>query len=256
MQGGLPVSAADQQHSNGSIESPAEGVVGSRYPLRASKSGWKVVTRACEHLTQRDDRSTITAMPQSSTRDKIIEAGIGLFLEKGYNGAGLKEILAVANVPKGSFYHFFDSKEDFGKAALLYYAQAFTPLLRQYLVDGEGSPLSRLNAFFEAMIYRFDQELDCKGGGLIGNFAQEMADSSQQFRQVVASVMDDWKGYFVACLEQAQDAGELSRHLQVDALAEVLLNSWEGALLKMKVVKTIAPLQDFLKVFFELLNCP
>ena len=195
-------------------------------------------------------------MSQSSTQDKIIEAGIELFLEKGYNGAGLKEILAAANVPKGSFYHFFDSKEAFAKAALQNYAQAFTPLLRQFLVNGEGSPLSRLDAFFGAMIQRFDQEMECKGGCLIGNFAQEMADSSPLFRQVVASVMNDWKGHFVTCLEEAQRVGELAEHLPVEALAEVLLNSWEGALLKMKVVKSVAPLEDFRKVFFELLNGP
>ncbi len=195
-------------------------------------------------------------MSQSSTQDKIIEAGIGLFLKKGYNGTGLKEILAAANVPKGSFYHFFDSKEAFGKAVLLHYAQAFTPLLKQYLVDGEGSPLFRLDAFFGTMIQRFDKEMDCKGGCLIGNFAQEMADSSPLFRQVVASVMNDWKDHFVACLEEARRAGELTGHLPVEALAEVLLNSWEGALLKMKVVKSVAPLEDFRKVFFELLNGP
>lgn len=203
-----------------------------------------------------DDRSSICGMSQSSTQDKIIEAGIGLFLEKGYNGAGLKEILAAANVPKGSFYHFFESKEAFGKAALLHYAQAFTPLLKQYLVDSGGTPLSRLDAFFGAMIQRFDKEMDCKGGCLIGNFAQEMADSSPLFRQVIASVMEDWKAHFVTCLKQAQDAGELAEQLPVEALAEVLLNSWEGALLKMKVVKSVAPLEDFRKVFFELLSCP
>ena len=207
-------------------------------------------------MTKKDDRSTIPSMTRSATKEKIIEAGIELFLEKGYNGAGLQEILRAAKVPKGSFYHFFDSKEAFGREALLHYSQAFKPLLQQYLVDSRDKPLARLEAFFDAMIHHFDQVVECKGGCLIGNFAQEMADTNERFREVIESVLSEWRGYFTTCLEEGQRIGEVSERIPADELAEVILNSWEGALLKMKVVRSVAPLQSFRKVLFELLTCP
>ncbi len=195
-------------------------------------------------------------MVDKNTKETIINAGIGLFHEKGYNAAGLQEILKVAGVPKGSFYHFFKSKEVFGKEVLIHYSDAFKPLLQQYLIDSQDAPLSRLEVFFDALIQRFDEELECKGGCLIGNIAQEMSETNDSFRIAIKAILNDWQSYFVTCLEEAQQTGELSQAVNPGELAEVLLNSWEGALLKMKVVKSVAPLRSFKKIFFKCLIRP
>ncbi len=191
----------------------------------------------------------------NNTRDTIINAGIGIFLEKGYNGAGLKEILDAANVPKGSFYHFFKNKEAFGKEALNYYSEQFTPVLQQFFVESRLSPLARFEAFFTAMTELFNTEKNCKGGCLVGNLAQELADVNDELRQCILQIMQSWSRYFKNNLDAAVKAGELANDTDTQALAEFILNSWEGALLKMKIVESVAPLETFQQQISKILSC-
>lgn len=191
----------------------------------------------------------------NNTRDTIINAGIGIFLEKGYNGAGLKEILDAANVPKGSFYHFFKNKEAFGKEALNYYSEQFTPVLQQFFVESKLSPLARFEAFFTAMTELFNTEKNCKGGCLVGNLAQELADVNDELRQCILQIMQSWSRYFKNNLDAAVKAGELANDTDTQALAEFILNSWEGALLKMKIVESVAPLETFQQQISKILSC-
>ena len=191
----------------------------------------------------------------TDTKEKIIESGISILLEKGYNGTGLKEILDAARVPKGSFYHFFKNKEEFGKEVLLHYSNEFKPVLEQYLVHSKAAPIQRISLFFEAMIKIFDSENGCKGGCLIGNIAQELADVNPPLRAVTQQIMSTWNEYFVRCLEEARQSGELSNDIDTGDLAEFILNSWEGALLKMKITRTVAPLVNFNRQITTYLNC-
>jgi len=191
----------------------------------------------------------------SATKEKIIESGIEILLEKGYNGAGLKEILDTAKVPKGSFYHFFKSKEDFCKEALNHYSDEFTPILQKYLIDSNESPILRLQLFFKAMTEIFESQKDCKGGCLVGNMAQELADTNTPLRSRILQIMESWNSYFVSCLDEAKKAGELSSDTNTRELAEFILNSWEGALLKMKIVSSAAPLENFNLQIVRILKC-
>ncbi len=204
-------------------------------------------------LTPRDDRSNIRFM--SHTKEKIIEAGTIVLLRKGFNGAGLKEILDAANVPKGSFYHFFKNKEAFGKEALIHYSNEFKPVLQQFLIDSKQPPIQRIPIFFQTMADIFEQEKECKGGCLVGNIAQELADINPSLRSCILQIMASWNDYLTHCLDEAQKAGELSPNTDTKALAEFILNSWEGALLKMKIVSSPKPLQNFIRQITKILKC-
>ncbi len=190
----------------------------------------------------------------NETREKILSSGVQVLLEKGYNGAGLKEILAAAGVPKGSFYHFFKSKEEFGKQVLDVYSDQFKPILQAYLIDSTESPLERLQIFFDAMIDHFDREQACKGGCLVGNLAQELADVNESMRTHTLGIMDAWTQYFQRCLDDAKREGQLPDSTDTKQLGEFILNSWEGALLKMKVETTTEPLKVFSSQLFQLLK--
>ena len=87
---------------------------------------------------------------ETTTRDKIIASGTQAIIGKSYNAVGLNEILAVAGVPKGSFYHFFKSKEDFGVAVVEYFAARAAEHLRTVLRDASRLPLARLRHWFES----------------------------------------------------------------------------------------------------------
>jgi len=191
----------------------------------------------------------------SSTKEKIITTGIEVLLQKGYNGAGLKEILDAANVPKGSFYHFFKNKEDFAKEALTHYSDQFKPLLQQYLSDSTKPAIQRIPDFFNAMTDFFESQKDCKGGCLVGNMAQELADVNTPLRAHILQIVSSWNIYFIDCLDEAKQAGDLGKEANTRELAEFILNSWEGALLKMKIVSSIAPLQTFNLQIKTILSC-
>lgn len=87
---------------------------------------------------------------ETTTREKIIAAGTQAIIGKSYNAVGLNEILAAAGVPKGSFYHFFKSKEDFGVAVVEYFAAKAAAHLRTMLCDPRQPPLGRLRHWFES----------------------------------------------------------------------------------------------------------
>lgn len=202
-------------------------------------------------MTILDDRSSISRMNESPKKESILEAGLSLMMEKGYNHTGLKEILSTAGIPKGSFYHFFPSKEAFGLEVMNYYAAHFDPLLEQHFSQSQKPPLKRLRDFFEAVIKILVKENECRGGCLVGNLGQELADQNPVFREKANSVIKDWEGQFAACLREAQDNGELSKHLDAAELALFMINSWEGAILRMKLMKSPRPLQSFVNVVFD-----
>jgi TetR/AcrR family transcriptional repressor of nem operon len=81
---------------------------------------------------------------KTATRDKIIASGIRAMLDKSFNAVGLNEILTDAGVPKGSFYHYFKSKEAFGVAVVEQFVADAADELRSTLGDASQSPLTRL----------------------------------------------------------------------------------------------------------------
>ncbi len=85
--------------------------------------------------------NTIT---KTTTRDKLIASGIQAIVDKSFHAVGLNEILADAGVPKGSFYHYFKSKEMFGVAIVEQFSAMSAEELRLTLGDQSQSPLSRL----------------------------------------------------------------------------------------------------------------
>ena len=191
-----------------------------------------------------------TSRPAVTTRTDLIDAGTALILEKGYNHCGLDEILKLAKAHKGSFYHFFKSKEDFGLQIIDAYAERRLTYLDRDLDDRSRRPLERLRRFFEGTAQRH-QEAGYRKGCLFGNLGQEMADQSEAFRTRLETVLSLYRSKIAECLREAQKTGDLSPDFDADRLAGFCLNSWEGAILRMKVAKSYDPLDDFLFVMFE-----
>lgn len=191
-----------------------------------------------------------TNRPPVATRTALINAGTQLILEKGYNNCGLEEILREAKVHKGSFYHFFKSKEDFGLQVVAEYAAMRMAALDEQLNNLDARPLARLRRFFELSALRH-QSLGYRRGCLFGNLGQELADQSEVFRTRLEAVLSEYRAKIARCFCEAQRVGDLRADLDADQLAGFCLNSWEGAILRMKVAKSYEPLDDFLFVMFE-----
>jgi TetR/AcrR family transcriptional repressor of nem operon len=179
----------------------------------------------------------------------LLEAGKKTFLEKGYNNSGIEAILQAAGVPKGSFYYYFASKEDFGLKVLDQFALCYDQQLDRTLGDTSVPPLNRLRNYFESAFGKMESD-QCRKGCLVGNLSQEMADQSEAFRARLEEIFESWVDRYAKCLREAQQAGEIGSDLDVRELAEFWLNSWQGAVLRAKTMRSTAPLRTFLGVMF------
>jgi len=181
----------------------------------------------------------------SKVKDKILTVGIDLFSKKGYHNVGLKEILKTAEVPKGSFYHYFESKEDFGLQVINKYSSLGVVNFQRALEDETLSPKNRIIEFYAKMIEHYLNK-ECREGCLMGNSSNELSDLAESFSNVIAHEFNLWQDALEKCIVEAQDLGEITADIESRMLASFVLNSWEGALLRMKCEKTVEPLRDFI----------
>jgi len=191
-------------------------------------------------------------MGKDDTRAKLLAAGEAAFFEKGFHHTGIQEVLKAAGVPKGSFYYYFKSKEDFGIQVVEAHARTYDDRIDPILENRSVSPLARLRDVFEFLIADFTDR-GLRYGCLVGNLSQEMADQSDAFRVCLDEIMASWHRSFTSCLQEAQEMGQLSESLDSAKFARFCLDSWEGAVLRAKLSKSAAPLEDFVSIVFEVL---
>jgi len=188
-------------------------------------------------------------MCKESTKHVLLDTGKRIFSEKGYNNSGIEAILQAAGVPRGSFYYYFSSKEDFGLQVINRFAECYDKELERHLGDGSVGPLDRLRGYFASIIERLESQ-QCRNGCLVGTLSQEMADQSETFRARLEEIFDSWRDRYAECLREAQEAGEIPSHVDVRELAEFWLSSWQGAILRAKTMRSTAPLHTFLNIMF------
>lgn len=192
------------------------------------------------------------AASDADTRRRLIRAGLVFLTEKGYSAVGVDEILRAASAPKGSFYHYFKGKADFGSHLIAAYHAYFAAKLDRWFEDETLTPLARLRAF----VADAEQGMARHGfrrGCLVGNLGQEMNALPEPYRRELTDALEDWQRRTAACLRKAQDAGEIGARHDTDALAAFFWIGWEGAVLRAKLERRAAPLGAFADGFFALL---
>ena len=151
------------------------------------------------------EHTTADARPSTKapTKTALVDAGLHIMLEKGYHHTGIQDVLQAAGVPKGSFYYYFPSKEAFGLAVIAQFAAAYLARLEQYLGDTTASPLTRLRRHQEDLLARFERR-GCRGGCLIGNLSQELADHNPHLRAQLDAVLTSWRERYAQLFREAQ----------------------------------------------------
>lgn len=190
-----------------------------------------------------------------NTRTKLITTSIQLMAVKGFNNTGLAEILALAAVPKGSFYHYFKSKDELGLAIIEHYGQQLRDGLSQCLQSTPGPALARLRRYFEAALGYFEGDFtlcNC----LLGNLGQELSIQSQAMREAIFRHYRAIEGLIAECLAEAKREGELAAEADEQLLARMLFSSWEGCLVRAKLEQSPAPLRELLDMYFAVLLKP
>ena len=184
------------------------------------------------------------------TRQHLLDTGHRMMAEKGFTSVGLNEILQTAGVPKGSFYHYFASKEAYGLDVLASYAGYFARRLDRWLLDESLTPLERLAGFVQhskASMARYGYRRGC----MVGNMGQEVSVLPEGFRDALEAIFLDWQKRLRACFDAAKRAGELPVHADSAELAAYFWIGWEGAVLRARLVQSDAPLNTFIAGFLR-----
>ncbi|MDU2064447.1 MAG: TetR family transcriptional regulator C-terminal domain-containing protein [Sporomusaceae bacterium] len=181
----------------------------------------------------------------TTTKQKLITIGAKAMLAKSYHGVGLQEVLAEAQVPKGSFYHYFASKEAFGVAIIEYYGDRLAKNIDEFLQDTAYSPRERIVRYFQA-VRDYYESRGFGRGCLVAKLATEVADPSEPMRLALKAQFDKWTALFAKCIAEGQQQQEISDEASAESLAEFLYTAWEGVLIRMQVNGNLQPIEVFL----------
>ncbi|WJG07905.1 TetR/AcrR family transcriptional regulator [Aliiglaciecola sp. LCG003] len=182
------------------------------------------------------------------TRAELIRSGLEQLTEHGFTSSGIEPILKKIGVPKGSFYHYFSSKEAFGQELIENYANYFSSKLDVHLLDHSAAPLARIASFVEDAKAGM-QRHQFKRGCLIGNLGQEVDSLPAGYRQLLMTTFASWQQRIQRCLEQAKVQKQISATADCEQLAEYFWLGWEGAVSRAKLVQESTPLDNFLSCF-------
>lgn len=177
------------------------------------------------------------------TREAIVMAAKRLMQIKGYHATSLDDVLSESGSGKGTFYHYFRSKEDLGHAILdqiigSFIAQTVEPCFS----DPGGRPLAQIRCFLDRVV-EIQRAGNCVGGCPLGNLASELSDVHEGFRARLADVFSAWCARLTEALRQAQRRGDVGSECRPDAVAHFLVAALEGAILMTKVSKDIGVME-------------
>jgi len=168
----------------------------------------------------------------------------------GYQGASVRDICAAAGAPQGSFTNHFRSKEAFVQEVLDRYFAHTKTAVNEALSDMSLTPRQRLKRYLDIITERL-QGAKWNRGCLIGDLSLEASLQSKLLRERLEEIFREWRTPFAQCIAEAQAAGEIDSKFEPIDLAEFLLASWEGAILRMKVERGPAALDRFKDIVFE-----
>jgi TetR/AcrR family transcriptional repressor of nem operon len=203
----------------------------------------------------------MTTVPQkayskkSTTKQRLVETGLELMGRNGFHCASLQEILSVANVPKGSFYYYFKSKEAFGIEVLESYWQEKVAWVESFLHLKHVSPINRLRLLSLDAMLQIEQsgfELVC----MASRVNQERDTSTQAFKSCLEKGHAMRQSMLRAFFVEAQAFGEVPSNIHIDYLVESYQTHLDGALLESKLTRSLRPFQVMHWLFFECLCRP
>jgi TetR/AcrR family transcriptional repressor of nem operon len=168
-----------------------------------------------------------------------LTAAVALFHEFGYNGTSVQDIVRKADVPKGSFYNYFKSKEELAIAA----SDVFYPYALALLdLENTSSPVGRLREYFRLTLKEM-QRYEYVRGCLVGNFASEITNATPVLKKRITGHLDEATRRIAAVVSQAQEIGEIDPGVSTMDVSRFILNSLYGAIFRSKTDRTERPMK-------------
>ena len=185
--------------------------------------------------------------------EDIIAIGSELIRKNGYHNVGVNDILKSCNIPKGSFYNFFYSKEDFALQVMDTYGENGVQRIRATLGANDASPLQRLKQFYSENI-DFNELDGLDSGCLINNMSVEMGGINEKLSQKSEQVMQEMIDVIAECVAEGQKTGEIIDHMPARDIAEFLHTGMFGAFSRMKVNKSREYLDKWHRMSFDYIS--
>jgi TetR/AcrR family transcriptional repressor of nem operon len=180
---------------------------------------------------------------KQTKRENLLNQGVSLLMLQGFHGTGLKEILDAVQIPKGSFYSYFGSKEDFAAASITHYIATYVERLQSYLKQFEGNALEAMERYVQETMRELEA-IEFKGGCLLGNLMGEVGDTSGVCRMALKTALDSYRDAWELALSRAQREGSIRTDKSAREMADLWINAWQGALLRMKIEHSTLPLKQ------------
>lgn len=187
----------------------------------------------------------IYIMKRKIHREDILSAGRELMFLHGYSATAIKDITNKVDIPKGSFYNHFATKEEFALEMLEGYVNNGIAHFTKVLSNKTQGPIKRIEQLFDEMIRHSTEVHKCKLGCFLSNFSAELGDVNENFRYKLEEGFNTLEGLLQKCLEEAKQDKDLNSKLHVESTAGFIINSWHGALVRMKATASAKPLEDF-----------
>jgi TetR/AcrR family transcriptional repressor of nem operon len=185
-----------------------------------------------------------------NTRIRLLEVGLSLFAKKGYHGTGIKEIVDTAHVPKGSFYNYFKSKEEFGLEIVRWHSADFWGKWHAIMDANATNPLQSLKDCFEAML---DRHFDCAVNtfSVVAHIAAEICESSSDCRVSMKVLFENMRENLAIHIQKAQELDLARSDVDANALASLFWDAWAGSILRMKMENKVDALTQCVSIFFD-----
>ncbi|MDX2306535.1 MAG: TetR family transcriptional regulator C-terminal domain-containing protein [Microscillaceae bacterium] len=192
-------------------------------------------------------------MKKKYHKEDILEKGAQIIRTKGYHNTGINDVLEACEIPRGSFYNFFESKEAFGLQVIAYYGEQYHRFVLGFLLDTQYSPLHRLKNLYVHFI-EWNRSESFQKGCLVNNLCQEIAGLHQSFSEALENQFKVIIQEISLCIQEAQQIGEIRDDYSANYLAEFLHNNAIGAQARMKSSRDASPLKLFYQMTFDFLE--
>jgi TetR/AcrR family transcriptional repressor of nem operon len=186
----------------------------------------------------------------TDTRTKLLDVGMNLIRAGSYASVGINDVLRASGTPKGSFYHYFQRKEMFGLEVAKHYYAELLESTKNDLQNSECTADVRLKAFFQTAHDDFEDR-GFANGCLMCNLSTELANEYPDFQELLGNHWRAVSSEITNCIAELDKSDIGLEHLTDEEAGDWLLNSWSGALTRVKAVRDGEPLRLFLKTTFR-----
>ncbi|MEM8488074.1 MAG: TetR family transcriptional regulator C-terminal domain-containing protein [Bacteroidota bacterium] len=186
--------------------------------------------------------------------DQLLQTGIDMMVASGYHNTSINAVIKKAGLPKGSFYYLYKDKKAFALAALQRYTDDTVESMARTFADPALGPVAGIRQYFANSIKKFQQSNYCNGC-FLGNMSLELSDVDEDFRAVIEQSLSRMADAIRKPLDLAVAEGSLQNSANTTVLADLIINTWHGTLLRMKATRSRQPLEIFINDFFNQITC-